>query len=337
MVLWESAAFAASSKWWPKHGPQAVHHVFDYGPWTIAGFGIPQSTWTEGGGIIIHQDAEHHKALQNPRGTHAMLLPYYLGQVLSAPEGSFPFNETLTLYLSGGTVTASQIREAKRRVCPKVCNRLASTELGPVAITPIDDSQDHRWQAVLPGRGVEIVDEQDCAVPLGQIGQLRVSVGSGPAEYFNDPVATAKFFRHGYFYPGDLAMARSDGRIALQGRTTEIINVDGSKVAPGPIEDIVREKHSLSDVCLLSAQNSHGEEQVYAVVETAVPLSPQVLEQIANTFNDIRLTVLTVAKLPRTATGKIIRAEVQAGLFAAQNQSLLATEQPASRSAALAE
>lgn len=294
---------------------ETVKHIFDYGSWTIAGFGLPTFAWSNGGGIIIHQDPGRHNALRNLKGTHAGLLPFFLTEILAAPEGSFPFNEKMQLWVGGGTVTTSEIREAKRRICPHIFNRLGSTEAGNIAHTPLHEAEDQRWHTTLPGRGVEIVDALDRPVPLGELGHLRVPIGDCPAEYLNDPDATAKFFRKGYFYPGDLAMARGDGRIALQGRTTEVININGSKESASRFEDYVREQHKLSGVCMLSAQNEQGEEQVYAVVETGVSSPRELLERIANTFADISLQVVPVVALPRTSTGKVIRAEVQAQLF----------------------
>jgi acyl-coenzyme A synthetase/AMP-(fatty) acid ligase len=43
------------------------------------------------------------------------------------------------------------------------------------------------------------------------------------------------FFRNGCFYPGDLGIMLPDGRIALQGRVTDVINVNG-RGAPTSIE-----------------------------------------------------------------------------------------------------
>ena len=320
MVMWDSAAFEATFGSNPEASAETVNHVFDYGPWTLAGFRRPSCAWHVGGGVIFHQQSERHKAFLNRRGTDAVLLPNFLTQVLSAPEGSFPFNKALRLSVAGGTITAAQLQDSKRRICPNVINRLSATEVGSIAITPLHEAEDQRWHSILPG--VEIVDDQDRVVPPGQVGQLRVPVRSGPSEYFNDSETTAQFFRNGYFYPGDLAIARDDGRVALQGRTTEVVNINGSKESAGRLEDYVREQHKLTGVCLLSAQDDQGEERVYAVVETTVPAPHELLERIATTFADVPLRVFPVAALPRTSTGKVIRAEVQSQLLASLNNGI---------------
>jgi acyl-CoA synthetase (AMP-forming)/AMP-acid ligase II len=314
MVFWDSAAFDATFASNPEATAETVNHLFDYGPWTMAGFRRSSCVWLMGGSIIIHQGDDRYKAFQNLKGTHATILPNFLTEILAAPEGAFPFNRSMQLSVAGGTVTASQLKEARRRICPNIYNRLSATEVGSIAVTALEDAEDQRWHEVLPG--VEVVDEAGAAVPPGQVGQLRVPIRSGPAEYLNDPEATARFFREGYFYPGDLAIARSDGRIALQGRSTEVVNVNGSKVAAGPFEDLMRERYKLSGVCLLSAQNERGEEQLYAVVETAESLPEGLHDRIEATFSDVQLQVVIVETLPRTSTGKVIRRDVQALLFA---------------------
>ena len=97
---------------------------------------------------------------------------------------------------------------------------------------------------------VEIVDESDRLVPTGKIGRVRVSTAGGPTSYLNDEAATRAFFKDGFFYSGDLAVMRSDGRMALQGRFTDVINVRGAKISPAPIEDRLGELFgSAASVC----------------------------------------------------------------------------------------
>lgn len=317
MVLYKSQADEAAWKWRTRVDAATMCHVFDYGPWTGAGYKAPTQVWAHGGGIIVHQQGKRHEALCDLEGTQATLLPAFLSEILAAPEGAFPRNESLQVILGGGTVTAAEISDAKRRISPHILNALTATEVGRIASTPLNDPEDQRWHCIHPGRVVQIVDEEDQPVLIGQVGRMRVLAGEGPSEYYNDPEATTAFFREGYFYPGDLAVAREDGRIALQGRTTEVINVKGTKVGPAQFEDQIREMYGFTGVCLLSAQDGHGEEQLYVVVETPQPLEQPVIKSLERIMKDVTMTVCTIAALPRTGTGKVIRTQVQAQVLAA--------------------
>ena len=322
MVLYNSPADEVAIGQSLSTDANTMYHVFDYGPWTVAGYLIATHVWAKGGGIIIDQDAKWREVLRDLSGTHAGLLPAFLSEILAAPEGSFPRNENLHVFVGGGTITATEISDAKRRISPHIYNWLGSTEVGMIACTPLEEPDDHRWHRIDPTRVVEIVDELGQAVPIGQVGSLRVAVSDGPSKYYNDPEATAAFFRDGYFYPGDLAAARGDGRIALQGRTTEVINIKGTKFALAPFEDHLREVFDFTGVCLFSMQDDDGQEQLNLVVESTQPLPPHLLELLQRKFPIVPLRVFTVAALPRTSTGKIIRTDVQAGVLAASNSNV---------------
>src|SRR5262249_22005238 len=174
--------------------------------------------------------------------------------------------------------------------------------------------EDLRWHRLVPGRMVEIVDASDRPVPIGEVGRVRVSTAGGPTGYLNDETATRAFFRDGFFYPGDLAVMRSDGRIALQGRITDVINVQGYKIYPAPIEERLGEVLGLNGVCLFSMQNDSGEEELHVVLETAKPIDSERLtaalkQELRGLRGPHRARVHYVATLPRNEMGKVLRQE----------------------------
>ena len=191
--------------------------------------------------MVFSQWRAYHLPLRRPGLTYSSVLPQMLAEILAQPEGAFPRSEIMTLGVGGGTITQPQIDEAKRRITPHLVNGLIATESYRIAMTPLNTPDDHRWHILEPTTVVELVDEFDQPVPIGQIGRLRVGTEGGPTSYLGDEEATKAFFRDGFFYPGDLAVRREDGRMALQGRTTDVINIHGAKIAPAPIEDRMRE------------------------------------------------------------------------------------------------
>jgi long-chain acyl-CoA synthetase len=56
---------------------------------------------------------------------------------------------------------------------------------------------------------VRIVDDRDQDVPAGEVGELLVRGPNVAAGYLNLPEETARTFRNGWLYTGD--MARMDG------------------------------------------------------------------------------------------------------------------------------
>lgn len=290
-----------------------VFHVFNCGAWTGAGYKTAASVWPVGGAVVMQQAPPVYEALRTP-GTHAVLVPSTLADILAAPAGAFPRQEHMQLSLTGGTVTPRRVEEARRRISPLVYNRLSSTEASIFGFTRLESPEDQRWHRPVPGRVVEIVDAEDRPLPAGTPGRLRVSTAGGPCQYLGNPEATAHFFRSGFFYSGDLAVAREDGRFALQGRITDVINVNGQKASPGPIEERLQAELGLSGACLFSTFDDQGEERVHLVFEADMPVSREALVSAfqsacrdAGIHGDFNASVRLVDKLPRTPTGKIIR------------------------------
>jgi len=298
----------------------SVVAAFGFGAWTGIGYNSPLSAWFVGATAIIDQDREPHMALLYPGVTHAMVFPQLLAGLLAAPEGVFPRNPAMHLSVTSGAITQVQIDQTRARLTPRIFNRVGSTEVNTFANTLLESPEDHRWHRLVEGREVQIVDDRDRLVPVGEIGRVRVSTKGGPTGYLDDPEATAAFFKDGFFYPGDLAVMREDGRMALQGRVTDVINVRGHKILPAPIEIRLREALGVSGVCLFSMQDDNGEEELHVAIETPAPIATEVLA--AALQREIEgypgVHVHFVPALPRNDTGKIVRRAVVFDVLAAR-------------------
>ena len=299
---------------------ESVASVFDFMPWTGIGYRCAAAPWVAGGTTVFEQGREPHRALLHSGLTHAFLTPARLDAVLAAPAGAFPRNDTMQVIVGGGAMTRRQIEQTKARIAPWLFNCLASTEASIIAHTLQETEQDQRWHRIVDDRAVEVVDDSDRPVAPGRIGRVRVNTAEGPASYLGNEGATKSFFRNGYFYPGDLAITRSDGRIALQGRSTDVINLQGQKLFPGPIEDHLRDLLDVRGVCLLSMQNDSGEEELHIAIETSTPLDDErlhtALKSALKAYPRAHIRVRYVPALPRNHMGKIVRQAVRARVSA---------------------
>lgn len=289
--------------------------VFNFHANTGVGYKAPTNVWTVGGAVAFQQSHDLRETLRIPGLTHASMVPSMLLGVLEAPVGSFPFQPAMTLSITGGTITQAQIDAAKARIAPRLLNGLGATESHTIASTELNTPDDHRWHTIAPDSQVEIVDENDRPVAVGEVGRLRVGAAGAPSGYLFDEAATRTFFRDGFFYTGDLAMARADGRIALHGRVTEVINMYGHKIAPAPIEDRLRETLGVGGVCLFSMQNDNGEEGLHAIVETPAAIDTGRLTAAFRAEHIGDVHVHFVAALPRNAMGKLMRQDAKAAIL----------------------
>jgi acyl-CoA synthetase (AMP-forming)/AMP-acid ligase II len=302
---------------WLTH--DAVANVFNFAGWTGIGYKTPAAAWLAGATVVIQEAPDLHRALLHPGITHSRVVPEVLAAVLAAPRDAFPRSDGMRLSIAGSSATQAQIDEARARITPHLFAIVAATETDTFCRTPLETPEDRRWHRPVPGRVVEIVDERDRPVPAGEIGRLRVGTAGGPTGYLYDREATRTFFKDGFFYTGDLAVMRPDGRLALQGRITSVIHVGGRKMSPEPIEDRLREALGVSGVCLMSMPDERGEEQIHVVIEAAAPLVAErlsaALRQELRGFPEAR--IYYAVSLPRTVTGKVQRQTVRAQIAAA--------------------
>ena len=293
---------------------QSLINVFSFGAWTGVGYRFPAMAWIIGAGVVFRQSGRFEDSMIEPGVTHAVLIPELLTRILATPLGAFPRREALRLAVGGGPMAHAQIEQAKARITPDLHNLLGATEAGIMAFTALKNPEDCRWQTIAPGRLVEIVDEKGRTLPAGKVGRVRVGVAGWPNAYLHDEAATRAAFADGYFYPGDLGVLREDGRLALHGRVTDVINVNGHKLSPAPIEARLRDALSVSDLCLVTAQDAGGEEQAYLVIESTTPIAEATLAQaVSRELPRLgQICVQFVAALPRNEMGKIMRQAVTA-------------------------
>jgi fatty-acyl-CoA synthase len=163
------------------------------------------------------------------------------------------------------------------------------------------------------------VDEDDSPLPSGVQGQLRVLIDDGLAGYLGDEAATRACFRDGYFYSGDLAVLGADGRLALCGRDTDVVNVLGNKVATGAVEQALRERLQATAVCLLDLPGSAQDEALHLVIEIAqVPAQAAIVAAIEAELGPARpypLHVHFVTRMPRNTMGKVQRPQLRQQLM----------------------
>jgi acyl-coenzyme A synthetase/AMP-(fatty) acid ligase len=303
---------------------ESVDCVFAFPAWTSIGYKSPAAAWMSGATVFFWQHPEPHLALLRPGITHISVTPALLAAILAAPEDAFPRGETMRVSLGSGTITGAQLEEAKARISPHIFNRIGSTESATFSSTPLHTPEDQRWHMPVPGNLIEIVDEFDRPTPLGEVGRLRVSAKDAPNGYLHDEETTRAFFKDGFFYPGDLAIMRADGRFALQGRATDVINIQGFKVSPAPVEDAIKEALGVSGACLFTMQDETGVETLHLIIESGAPVAidhlTKVLERGCETWGFPQARVHYLATLPRNPNGKMLRAAArQAALVAQQD------------------
>ncbi|HEY3800414.1 MAG TPA: class I adenylate-forming enzyme family protein [Caulobacteraceae bacterium] len=293
-------------------------HVFDFGGWTAAGYFWPIAAWWVGADVVVCQ---HERAWLSPslvggaRRKALIVAPHLVARLLAAPPETPLRDDAMTAFVVGGMLSSVQWQAARERLTRDIRSIFGATETALVTCTRLETAEDLRWHRINPGIEAQIVDDDDQPLPAGQVGALRVRP-TRVEGYLDDPAATRDFFRDGYFYPGDLAVIGPDGRLSLQGRRTDVINVLGSKFATLPIEVALQDQLSAVAVCVFSAPGETGEE-VHVAIQPGRPLEAAALQAalvdaMPPGISSVR--VHTVSGFARNHMGKIDRAALMAQL-----------------------
>jgi acyl-CoA synthetase (AMP-forming)/AMP-acid ligase II len=137
--------------------------------------------------------------------------------------------------------------------------------------------------------------------------------------YWDDPAATAAMIdAAGWLHTGDLGELDDDGALRLSARRSDLILRGAENVYPAEIEACLESHPGVGEVAVVGLPDEEYGELVAAV---AVPRSPSAVPDEAEltAFVRERLAYFKVpsrwfvreAPLPRTATGKVVRAAVR--------------------------
>jgi crotonobetaine/carnitine-CoA ligase len=166
-----------------------------------------------------------------------------------------------------------------------------------------------------PREGYEarIVDDNDCEVAPGTVGELIVrndipwSMNSG---YHNNPEATARAWRNGWFHTGDAFRRDEDGNFFFVDRLKDAIRRRGENISSFEVEAEVNAHPAVREAAAVGVPSEFGEDDVLVVVapvagKTIDPaeLLQFLLPRMAHFM--VPRYVRVMPELPKTPTQKV--------------------------------
>ncbi|MBT5050098.1 MAG: AMP-binding protein, partial [Rhodospirillaceae bacterium] len=138
--------------------------------------------------------------------------------------------------------------------------------------------------------------------------------------YFQDPDATAKSFRHGWYYTGDTATRDGDGYIWFVGRSDDIISSAGYRISPFEVESALVEHPAVMESAVVGKPDDLRGEIVKAYVVLAAghegsdELTVEIQDFVKNLTAPYKYPreIEYREALPKTISGKIRRVELRA-------------------------
>lgn len=196
------------------------------------------------------------------------------------------------------------------RIGRRICLRYSSNETATIADAGEDDVN-----VLVEGAEARIVDRDDRDVPQGETGLILIRTRTMADGYFNDSVQTAASFVNGWFRTNDLGYIPEPGKLVVLGRADDMLNIGGMKVAPGPMEDMIKALHGVWDAVLIAPAGPTGVGRLVVAIECdggrlRPGLDAEVRHIVAQ--SGCAFDLLSLPSFPRTETGKVRRSEIEA-------------------------
>jgi acetyl-CoA synthetase len=182
-----------------------------------------------------------------------------------------------------------------------------------------------------PGHYVAIVDMDGNELPPGAIGDIAVAAPDPVMflGYWRNEAATREKFRGKFLLTGDLGTRDVDGFIRFVGRGDDVITSAGYRIGPASIEDSLLRHPAVSMAAVIGAPDRERTEIVMAFVvlkpgfigDEALVREIQQHVKTRLAAHEYPREIRFVDSLPLTATGKVIRKALRAGLTQDTNDS----------------
>jgi long-chain acyl-CoA synthetase len=211
----------------------------------------------------------------------------------------------------GGTMMPPGVADRLRAATEgcEIRGMYGSTEVAILTTRLYESDDPSNAGEILEGGEIEIVDEQDQPLPVGTPGRIRQRSAVMVHEYLGDPEATARAFRDGWFYPGDLGLIRPDGGLTLTGRESEVLNAGGVKIDPNTLDHFAMEQPAVRDACAFEYEAASGLRQIgiALVTEDDVDVQALIAAFDAKFHGAAPKLVARIDEVPRNAMGKPLR------------------------------
>lgn len=193
------------------------------------------------------------------------------------------------------------------------------TECGAICIAnyPCLDIKLGSMGKPFPGVEAAIVSDSGKVLPDKQIGNLCLKPGwpSMMAKIWMRPTKYQSYFKHGWYYSGDLAYKDKNGYFWFVGRADDVIKTSGERVGPFEVESSLVEHRAVAEAGVIGKPDPLRGEIIKAFVALKPGFNPseKLKEEIAEHVkrhlagHAYPREIEFVDKLPKTRSGKIMR------------------------------
>ncbi len=187
------------------------------------------------------------------------------------------------------------------------------TEVSSPLVSELDPGPPGNCGRARPGVEARVVDENDCEVAPGEVGELILRTDRPWAMnhgYYKNPEATARAWRNGWFHTGDGFRYDEDGYFYFVDRIKDAIRRRGENISSFEVENEVTAHPDVAEAAAVAVPSELGEDEVMIVVAPVAggTIDPEALLR----FLEPRMAhfmlpryIRIVDELPKTPTQKV--------------------------------
>jgi propionyl-CoA synthetase len=245
--------------------------------------------------------------------------------------GKYDLTCMRTLFLAGERADPDTIKWAEEKLRMPVIDHWWQTETGwPIAGNPVGlgalPVKYGSPTVPMPGYDIHVLDESHGEVESGKIGAIVVKLplppGCLPTLWQNDARFRESYLSEfpGYYQTADAGFIDEDGYVYIMARTDDIINVAGHRLSTGGMEEVLASHPDVAECAVigiadaLKGQIPAGFLVLNAGVERDVgEIEKEVVALVREKIGPVAAfkLAITVGRLPKTRSGKILRATMR--------------------------
>ena len=251
------------------------------------------------------------------------------------PKGEFvrkyDLSKFRTLFLAGERADPETVKWAEAQLGVPVIDHWWQTETGsPISHNPVGLGQlpvKYGSPAVpMPGYDVRVIDDSGVEVPRGTLGNVVIKLPLPPGCLPTLWQAEQRFVDAyldefpGYYKTADAGYVDEGNYLFIMARTDDIINVAGHRLSTGAMEEVLAEHPDVAE-CAVVGIHDEMKGQIpcgFVVLNSGASRDASEIEKEAVALVRERIgpvaafkSVVTVSRLPKTRSGKILRATMQ--------------------------
>src|ERR1700728_3317162 len=158
---------------------------------------------------------------------------------------------------------------------------------------------------------LRVVDEEMRDVPRdgGTLGEIVARGNVVMRGYYDDPDATEKAFKGGWFHTGDAAVVHEDGYVEIRDRFKDVIISGGENISSIEVEGALLRHPAVLEVAVVGmpAEKWGESPQAFVVLRAGASVTQEELREFARSrlaHFKVPTAFRLVSEMPKTATGK---------------------------------